>query len=67
MATTTAQKLLLEGETKAILTIIRKKFEEVPQGIEKSILAMSDPIAIESLLEHAIDSKTLDEFATALQ
>ena len=50
-----------------VLVALRRKFGKVPKGIEKAILAMSDPVALESLLEHAIDSKTLDEFATALR
>ena len=54
------------GRAKMVLKALRKKFKKVPKGIEESVLAMSDPIALESLLEHAIDSKTLDEFATML-
>jgi hypothetical protein len=64
-----------EGEAKGkaeagrnmVLTVLRKKFKKVPKGIEKAVLGMSDPIALESLLEHALDSETMDEFATALQ
>ena len=67
MATTTAQKLLLEGETKAILTILRTKFAEIPEEVENAIRQMTDPIAIESLTVHAVHSKTLNEFVTALQ
>ena len=32
MATTTAQKLLLEGKTESILTITRTKFVDIPEG-----------------------------------
>jgi hypothetical protein len=49
-----------------VLTALRKKFNKVPKEIEQAVLAMSDPIALESLLDHAEDSRTLDEFATAL-
>jgi hypothetical protein len=35
--------------------------------VEKAILAMSDPIALESLLAQAIQSDTMDEFAEALE
>jgi hypothetical protein len=66
MAMTTAQELLLEGKAESVLTVLRAKFGEVPKGIEKAVLAMSDPIAIESLTVHAVHSKTLDEFATGL-
>jgi hypothetical protein len=58
------------GEAKAgrnlVLQALRKKFMKVPKKIEKAVLAMSDPIALESVLEHVIDSDTLDEFATVL-
>ena len=58
------------GETrawqKAVLTAIRTKFTRVPKGIEKAVQAMSDPIALESLVVRVGQSKTLDEFATDL-
>ena len=54
------------GKAEAVLKIIRKKFMKVPKHIEQAILTMSDPIALESLLEHAIDSETLDEFGEVL-
>jgi hypothetical protein len=58
------------GEIKAgrnlVLKGLRKKFKKVPKEIERSILAMSDPIALESMLEHVFDSNTLDEFAAML-
>jgi hypothetical protein len=55
-----------EGQAKAVLTTLRKRFEKVPKHIEAAVLAMSDPIALESVLEHALDSNTLEEFATIL-
>ena len=59
-----------EGKAEAgrnmVLTALRKKFKKVPKGIETAVLAMSDPVALESLLEYAIDSDTLEEFATVL-
>jgi predicted transposase YdaD len=74
MAMSTAQELILEGKAEGkaeagrnmVLRLLRKKFREVPKEIEKAVLAMSDPIALESLLDHADDSKTLGDFATAL-
>jgi len=58
------------GEVKAgrnmVLKALRKKFKRVPKHIEQAILAKSDPIALESLLEHVFDSDTLDEFAEGL-
>jgi hypothetical protein len=56
----------VRGKAEAVLAVLRKRFETVPKEIEEEVLAMSDSIALESLLEHAIDSKTLDEFATML-
>jgi hypothetical protein len=44
-----------------VLTALRTKFKRVPKDIEKGVLGMSDPIALESLLEQAIQSDTLDE------
>ena len=55
-----------EGKAEAVLAVLRRNFENVPNHIEQAVLAMSDPIALESVLLHAIDSKTLDEFATIL-
>jgi hypothetical protein len=59
-----------DGEVKAsrnlVLKALRVKFGKIPKGIEKTVLAMSDPIALESLLEHVIHCNTLDEFATML-
>jgi hypothetical protein len=49
-----------------VLKALRKKFGKIPKKIEQAVLAMSDPIALESLLEHVFDCKTLDEFATML-
>ena len=55
-----------KGQAKMVLKALRKKFEQVPTEIEETVLAMSDPIVLESLMEHAIDSDTLDEFIKAL-
>ena len=75
MAMTTAQELILEGETKgeakgkatSVLTILRERFKKVPKGVENAIRQMRDPIALESLIVHAVHSKTLDEFSEALK
>ena len=50
-----------------VLVALRKKFKKVPKHIERAVLAMSDPIALESLLERVFDSDTLDEFAEVLR
>ena len=49
-----------------VLKALRTKFKKVPKHIEQAVLAKSDPIALESLLVHAIDSDTLDDFAEGL-
>ena len=49
-----------------VLKALRKKFKQVPSEIEDAVLSRSDPIALESLLEHVFDSDSLDEFATGL-
>jgi len=58
------------GETitwrKAVVSALRGKFGKVPKGIEKMVQAMSDPIALESLVVRVGQSKTLDEFAADL-
>jgi hypothetical protein len=67
----TGERLYLDGEAKGkaegkaemVLTALRTKFKKVPKDIERSVLAMSDSIALESLLVQAIHSNTLDEFA----
>jgi len=55
-----------KGNAKLVLAALRKKFEHVPREIEGAVLTKSDPIVLESLLEHVFDSGTLDEFATVL-
>jgi hypothetical protein len=64
---TMIEKAVMEERAKMVMKALRKKFTNVSKGIEESVLAMSDPIALESLLEHVFDSNTLDEFATALK
>ena len=75
MAMTTAQELWIggkaEGKAEAgrnmVLKALRTKFKKVPKDIERGVLDMSDPIALESLPEQAIQSDTLDEFVEVLQ
>ena len=50
-----------------VLKALHTKFGKFPKGIEKTVLAMSDPIALESLLEQVFHSDTLNEFASALK
>jgi hypothetical protein len=59
-----------EGKTESgrnlLLAILRKKFVCVPKETEQTILAMNDPVALESWAVHAATCKTLDEFTEAL-
>jgi len=54
------------GKAKMVLKALRKKFEQIPKEIEGAVLTKSDPIVLESMLEHVFDSDTLDEFAEVL-
>ena len=60
-----------KGETKAgrnmVLTVLRARFRKVPKEVEKAILALSDPIALESWAVQAATCQSMDEFAQALQ
>jgi hypothetical protein len=58
---------VVKDRAEMVLTALRKKFKNVPKGIEESVLSMSDPIALASSLEHVFDSGTLDEFAEVLK
>ena len=51
---------------KAVASALRGKFGKVPQEIEKMVQAMSDPIALESLVVRVGQCDTLDEFAEGL-
>ena len=59
-------KAVIKDRVEMVMAALRRKFKAVPEEIEEAVLAMSDPIALKSLLEHAIDSGTLEDFATAL-
>ena len=56
-----------KAKAEMVLKALRKKFSNVPSEVEEAILSMSDTTALESLLEHAIQSDTLEEFADALK
>ena len=58
---------VVKDRAEMVLTAIRRKFKQVPHHIEETILAMSDEIALKSLLETAIDSSTLEEFTEVLK
>jgi hypothetical protein len=56
----------VKWKAEMVLKAIRRKFKQVPKKIEDTVLAMTDPIALDSMHEHAIGSNTLDEFTSML-
>jgi predicted transposase YdaD len=56
-----------EGKAETVLAILQAKFNRIPKSMEKTIRSMSDPIALESLAVHAAISRSLKEFAKALE
>ena len=57
---------VVKGKAEMVLNALRTRFKRIPKNIEKTILAMTDSIALESLHAQAIQSGTLDEFAEGL-
>jgi hypothetical protein len=56
-----------EAGRKLILAILRRRFGNVPKNTERTILAMNDPIALESWGVQAATCETLKEFVSELQ
>ena len=58
------------GEVKTarnlVLKAIRTKFKKVPKHVERAVLAKTDVIVLESLLEQVFRCDSLDEFAELL-
>jgi len=55
---------IVKGEIRATL---KQRFRGVPQEIKDTIQSMTDLVALESLLVHAENCGSLDEFAEALK
>ena len=55
------------GEAKMLLKVLRTKFRRVPRDVEKLIQSMTDSIALESWVEHAVQCQSMDEFAKAIR
>jgi len=56
------------GEARGkVLTILETRFSKVPQNIERTVREMMDPVALESLVEHAKACQSLNEFAESLK
>jgi len=57
-----------EGEAKGeIRAILRLRFREVPQEIKDAIQSMTDLVALQSLVVHAENCRSLEEFAEAIR
>jgi hypothetical protein len=56
-----------ETSRNMVLTVLRARFKKIPKGVEKAILAISDPVALESWAAHAATCETMGEFADALK
>jgi chromosome segregation and condensation protein ScpB len=66
MIKTLFEKLEAKAGRSMVLKALRTKFKKVPKQIEQTVLAKSDPIVLESLLEQVFHCNTLDEFAEGL-
>ena len=71
MIKTIFEEKIDEGKAEAgrnmVLVVLRAKFKKVPKEVEKAILAMNDPTALESWAAHAATCQSMDEFADALK
>jgi hypothetical protein len=55
------------GEARGrVLAILQTRFRKVPKDVEKTVRAMTDMTALESLAVHAETCQSLDEFKKAL-
>jgi len=50
-----------------LLKILRKRFNKVPRDVESTIRKMSDPVALDSWAEHALDCQSMTDFAQAIR
>ena len=55
------------GKAESILKVLRARFKKIPKDVEEAILAIVDPIALDSWAVQAATCDTLEEFAEALQ
>ena len=50
-----------------LLKILRKKFNKIPKDVENKIGKMTDPVALDSWVEHALTCPSMSEFARAVR
>jgi len=66
---------IAEGEARGVvkngrevlLKILRKKFQKIPKDVENKISKMTDPVALDSWAEHALDCQSMAEFSQAVR
>ena len=56
-----------DGKTELLLKILQKRFSKVPKSVEKAIRKMTDPIALDSYAEHALDCQSMGEFSQLIR
>ena len=61
-----ARGIIKKGR-EVLLKILRKKFNKVPRDVENTISKMTDPVALDSWAEHALDCQSMAEFAKAVR
>jgi len=52
---------------KAVLAVVERRFNQVPQDVKNVVRAIKDPSALVSLAAQAGGSQSLEEFANALK
>ncbi|MDR2171970.1 MAG: hypothetical protein LBP59_17635, partial [Planctomycetaceae bacterium] len=58
---------LAEGKRSSILKFLNSRFKSVPKKITQDLLACDDLVKLESLLDCAIECKSLAEFENKLK
>jgi hypothetical protein len=58
---------VIKTKAESVLTVLRARFTKVPKGVERTILAMTDPVALDSWLAYAANCQSVNEFADALK
>jgi len=56
-----------EGKAETLLKILRKRFNKIPRDVESTICKMSDPVALDSWAEHALDCQSMADFTQAIR
>ena len=57
----------VEGKVETLLKILRTRFCRIPKDVEKTILSMTDPVALDSYAVHAATCQSMAEFSQAVR